>query len=328
MTGYINGLFSSNSLKVERKTVVNKRWFIALFCFIISLAVPVAASYTTKREEDSMTTTLRLMTANIWGDYFDNPVAMRETQFIEAFSKYQPDVIGMQECTINWHKSNLFKVLQEDYYIVSNFEGVDLNYVPLFFKKARFELLESNFHYYTQTPDKSKAYTYAVLKCIENNQVFAVCNTHFWWKSGPDHDAIRMVNAKELVECMKALQAKYDCPVFAFGDLNCGAYAGVFQYFNEHDVIRLRDVAAVFNKKSSHHGDPKLGEDGQYHGRQPKNPEVKSLDHVIGLRTGLPYAVMNYQVILDQGVLDASDHSPVYADIVLNRTPKSGQIDM
>ena len=116
---------------------------------------------------------------------------------------------------------------------------------------------------------------------------------------------------------METVHAQYDCPVFAFGDLNCSAYALPFLYFSEHNIVRLRDIAATFNKKSSHHGDPKLGEDGLYYGSLPTNPEVKSLDHIIGLRGNFTYDVLNYELILDQPVLDASDHSPVYTDIIL-----------
>jgi len=300
---------------------MRRKWFVILMLFALGLMSVAFAEKPMEGDMNMKTTSLRLLTANIWGDYFGNPVSMREDQFAGAFEKYQPDVIGMQECTANWHKSQLFDALQQNYHMVSAFDGVSNNFVPLFFKKDRFELLDSGFQYYTQTPDDSKAYTYAVLKTSTNGQVFAVCNTHFWWKSGAEHDAIRMVNAKELVARMEIIHEKYACPVFAFGDLNCSAYAGPFQYFAEHGIVRLRDIADTFSKKSSHHGDPKLGEDGQYHGSLPKNPEVKSLDHIIGLRDGLTYDVLTYQVVLDQNVLDASDHSPVYADIVLYSHP-------
>ena len=300
---------------------MRKKRLAVLVLVVLVLSTVAFAENPTEGEKNMNATSLRLLTANIWGDYFGNPVSMRENQFVEAFEKYQPDVIGMQECTVNWHKSNLFKTLLENYSIVSKFDGVSNNYVPLFYRKDRFELLDSGFHYYTQTPDDSKAYTYAVLKSMDNGQVFAVCNTHFWWKSGSEHDAIRMMNAQELVACMEMLHESHGCPVFAFGDLNCSAYAGPFLYFAEHQIVRLRDIAASFSKKSSHHGDPKLGKDKQFHGSLPKNPEVKSLDHIIGLRGSLTYDVLAYQVILDQNVLDASDHSPVYADIVLYSNP-------
>ena len=306
-------MFNDRKEKSMKKPVS----LVALLILVTLLlpALPALAEQATEGESAMNETPLRILTANIWGDYFGNPVSVRENGFIEGFAAYDPDVIGMQEVTANWHKSKLFEALAERYEIVSDFEGVANNFVPLAYKKDRFDLLESGFHYYTETPDTSKAYTYAVLENKENGQVFAVCNTHFWWKSGAEHDQIRLLNAQELVACMTGLHEKYDCPVFAFGDLNCSAFAGPFLVFSENDVVRLRDVAQSFSKKSSHHGDPKLGDDGLYHGKLPTNPEVKSLDHIIGIRGD--YQVSTYQLVLDQGVLDASDHSPVYADIVL-----------
>lgn len=292
------------------KKLLSVLLFLALLCPAFSLADDAPAGTVTP---------LRLVTANIWGDYFGNPVEERENAFLDAFIKYESDVIGMQECTTGWHNSKLFSGLVENgYAMVNKFKGVSLNYVPIFYRSDRFELLASGFQYYMKVPnDKSKAFTWAVLKSIENGQVFGVVNTHFWWKSGAEHDAIRMINAEQLVKCMLEINTKYNCPVFAFGDLNCTTYAAPFQYFNENNIVRLRDIAKTFSKKSSHHGDPVRGEDGLYHGNVSKNPEVKAIDHIIGLQGDFDYEVTTYQLILDQPVLDASDHSPVYADIVL-----------
>lgn len=40
---------------------------------------------------------MRLMTTNIWGDYFDNPVDVREDNMYKVYENYSPDVIGFQE---------------------------------------------------------------------------------------------------------------------------------------------------------------------------------------------------------------------------------------
>lgn len=282
---------------------------------LLALSFPAAAS--SEKQDAPAPETVRLMTANIWGDYFDNPVASRAPAFMEAFERYQPDILGLQECTANWHTSQLFTALDANYNIIAQFEGIEINHVPLFYKKDRFELLESGFHHYTRTPDHSKAYTYGVFKSIANSQVFAVYNTHFWWKNGSEHDAIRMSNAAELVASMEEIHTRYACPVFALGDLNCTKYAEPLRFMAEHNIIRLHSMADAFTKKSSHHGNPVRGSDGLFHGRAPKNSDAKSIDHIVGLCSNSEYAVLNYQLSLEQPLLDASDHSPVYADIVL-----------
>lgn len=262
------------------------------------------------------TIAIRILTANIWGDYFGNPVDVREDAFMTAFSAYHPDVIGLQEMTQSWYGSRMFAQLQEKYAIVGAVLGEHVNYVPLAYHKARFDLLESGFQRYSDTPDHSKAVTYAVLKEKDNGKIVAVCNTHFWWKSGKEHDLIRIENARELVHRMRTIQEQYDCPVFAFGDLNCNVSSSVFEVFRENGVIRLHSIAKHASKVSSHHGDPSLGADGRYRGTESANPDARSIDHILGLLGSHPCQVNEYQVVLDQNVLDASDHSPVYADLV------------
>lgn len=39
---------------------------------------------------------LRLMTSNIWGDYFGNPVEGRAEQLAAVYLHHKPDIIGLQ----------------------------------------------------------------------------------------------------------------------------------------------------------------------------------------------------------------------------------------
>ena len=47
---------------------------------------------------------LRIMTSNIWGDYFGNPPHEREDALADVFLRYLPDTLAMQEVTANWRK--------------------------------------------------------------------------------------------------------------------------------------------------------------------------------------------------------------------------------
>ena len=55
------------------------------------------------------------MTSNIWGDYFGNPVTIREDELYDVYCRYVPDVIGLQEATVAWHQSTLFSRLKKEY---------------------------------------------------------------------------------------------------------------------------------------------------------------------------------------------------------------------
>lgn len=59
----------------------------------------------------------RIMTSNILGDYFGNPVEERTQSFINIFTRYAPDIIGIQEATTHRCKSELFDWFANNYYL-------------------------------------------------------------------------------------------------------------------------------------------------------------------------------------------------------------------
>lgn len=283
---------------------------------------------------------MRIMTSNIWGDYFGNPVEDREDLLYDVFMRYQPDVLGFQEVTKNWYGSRLFERLSGEYAFVGmevysdsmrvdstngnsangngvknngvNNNYVNGNYVPLAYKKD-YVLLAKGYERLRETIDKSKAITWAVLKHPEEEKVFAVCNTHFWWKSGPEHDLVRAENARQLVSVMKFLRERFDCPVFAFGDMNTVLSSEVFKVYAESGIRHLYDLAEKKKDVSSHHGDPQPDENGRLHGKTTAKGREYSIDHMIGMGDGMK--VQEYRVVEDQDALDATDHSPVFVDV-------------
>ncbi|MBO5211472.1 MAG: hypothetical protein J6B80_06035 [Clostridia bacterium] len=256
---------------------------------------------------------MRIMTSNIWGDYFGNPVSVREGFLYEIFKKYSPDIIGMQEYTPGWYKSHMFNWLSNDYMCVGTEVQNNINYVPLVYKKE-YKLRAMGYEYLENTPDATKGITWAFLK-KEDGTKFVVCNTHFWWKAGPEHDVIRIYNARQLSELMKHLHKKYECPVLAFGDMNCVLSSDVFKIYAENGIKHLHDLAEKKDNVCSHHGNPVLGDDGRYHGVTTSKDKESSIDHIIALGDG--FKVLEYRIIEDQIALDATDHSPVYVDIEL-----------
>lgn len=261
---------------------------------------------------------IRIMTSNIWGDYFNNPVEDREDLLYDVFMRYQPDILGFQEVTKSWYGSKLFERLSGEYAFAGmesyNNSNVNSNYVPLAYKKD-YLLLAKGYERLRETSDRSKAITWAVLKHPREEKVFAVCNTHFWWKSGPEHDLVRTENAKQLVALMKFLQEKYDCPVFAFGDMNTVLSSDVFKVYAENGIRHLYDLAEKKKDVSSHHGDPQPDENGKLRGKTTQKGREYSIDHIIGMGDGIK--VQEYRVVEDQDALDATDHSPVFVDVLM-----------
>lgn len=120
--------------------------------------------------------TMRIMTSNIWGDYFNNPTVGRDEQLYGIYQKYNPDVLGFQEVTKGWYNSSLFESLRRDYYFVGIERFAANNFVPLAIKKD-FSLLAKGFEYLENTPDVSKAITWAV---VRRNGVVMAFSSILW----------------------------------------------------------------------------------------------------------------------------------------------------
>lgn len=277
---------------------------------------------------------IRIMTANIWGGYFGNPVEERANYLIKTVGEYSPDVIGFQEVTRAWNDSSAFKKLLAEYDTVGAEQSYAGNHVPLMVKK-KYRILEKGFKRFADTPDGSKAISFAVLRDGDGN-VFAVCNTHFWWMSGfesdevkqnqhkwlgdiayftnEEHENVRASNARALVSVMKRLHEEYSCPVFAFGDMNCTTRSRVFtDVYKNSGVVHLFSAADEKDDICTLHADPVSDGKGGWHGNPPTKTQIDSIDHIVALGGG--FRALRYRIVTDKSALDTSDHSPVYADI-------------
>lgn len=274
---------------------------------------------------------MRVMTSNIWGDFFGNEVSSREGQLYKVYKKYQPDILGLQEACGSWYKSEMFAALEKDGYLFLGthfvhpeqyqavpgaplYEGAVS--VPLLIKKDQFSVLGFGNEGLKDTPDYSKAITWAVLETKANKKVFGVCNTHFWWmERGEEDEQIRKENAKQLLAVMKQIHQRYQCPVFAFGDMNTRFGSEVFAVYEKEQISCLINEADQASDVASHHGNPVRGADGRFHGQKAQKDKQYSIDHIIAC--GESYHVLEYKVVEDQDALDATDHSPVYVDVEL-----------
>ena len=107
-----------------------------------------------------------------------------------------------------------------------------------------------------------------------------------------------------------------------FGNPVCEREAGVEATILKEmpDVVSLQEVtpnADVRSPHCSHHGNPKRGEDGKYHGSlRPAKDDTpdRSIDHIYYTR-GIH--ALRHEIVTDQTALDASDHSPVIVEFEL-----------
>lgn len=255
---------------------------------------------------------IRIMTSNIWGDYFGNPVPPRAALLTTIFNRYHADILGFQEATANWWSSGLFRDLKKNYTAVPTETDGRVNFTPLFYRTSRFELLDSGWHLFHEKLDPSKGWTFAVLKEKESGMVFAVFNTHFWWQLEIKDEVIRRYNAMEMNFAMKQIADSFQCPVFFMGDLNCRYNSSTWEYLRENNWRTSYSCTNDHSTCSSNHYNPVIHEDGTCTGSTTDEPKEFSIDH-IGIPDGVK--VLRQYAVIDREALDATDHSPIFADV-------------
>lgn len=258
--------------------------------------------------------TVRLMSSNIWGDYFGNEVESRAHGLERVYRRYLPDVIGLQEMTRGWRESSVWASLADEYdFVPAPTEGRH-NFVPILYRRGTVEVTDSGFGLYHEELDPSKGYTWASFRRLSDGKSFTVFNTHFMWKNGIEYDTIRRYNAFELNAVMTEVWKTYGFDTFFMGDLNCTHDSPAWRFFEENGWTSSYLLADESSLLCTWHGDPVRGEDGLFHGKASVRPCGESIDH-IGMKKTC--RVLRQVVVTDADALDATDHSPVFCDAAL-----------
>ena len=155
-----------------------------------------------------------------------NSITRRAKRLGELVEMYQPDIIGTQEVTVPW--DTFFKAKYADSYGMvgahdGGFDSTSGNKVAILYKLDRFELLESDTFWLSDTPQEvskledsktKRICTWALLKDKTNEKTFLMCNTHLDTVS----DEVRLAQYKVIAEVLADKIAQY--PTILTGDLN------------------------------------------------------------------------------------------------------------
>ena len=157
----------------------------------------------------------------------------------------------------------------------------------------------------------SKGICWAVFKHIATGKIFTVCNTHYWWQCGPEHDAARVENSKEVLK----LKAELPAPFFIMGDFNCRASSEAFGTLLEGGLVDAQNAAQDTCDLCSHLAYPGYDEEkGEFFPAEyPGRPYECAIDHVL---VDAEHAddVLKFEVMIDDDSLKTSDHCPVYVE--------------
>ena len=277
---------------------------------------------------------LKFMTFNIWADAFGNPVSEREAGVEAVILNERPDVVSLQEVTIGWWKSVMFRNLKSNGYAIvqgdkdkalarAAYSGRNpakiVNQDPILYRTDRLTLLDSGMDFY-HINLQAKNVTWCVFEDKVSKRRFAAFATHFWWQNnGKESDTIRELNARHILWLLADIRRKWgaELPAILGGDLNSTEKSIAHAMLRSGGFVNAASNADVSSPHCSHHGDPKRGEDGKWHGSlRPAKDDTpdRSIDHIYYTK-GIH--ALRHEIVTDQTALDASDHSPVIVEFEL-----------
>lgn len=275
---------------------------------------------------------LRIMTHNLWNKDensfewqekgLDCSAKARLPAILRVYKETMPDLIGGQEV------SSLMETLLKQN---TDYDFIEGNYTPIFYKREKLELIESQFILYPETikgyegtfnDSKSKAFNVAVFKEIENKKIFIFANTHLWWKTSDESkkgthsyqkysDEARVYQINMLLEKVDFLMKKYGCPAIVVGDLNTDYNSAVLKQLFKNGYKHTHDIATktVDETMGLHYCYPDGYENFYY-----DKPFECAIDHILLKGEG---EVENFNRYSPKYYLPISDHSPAYIDIKL-----------
>ncbi|MBR3869161.1 MAG: endonuclease/exonuclease/phosphatase family protein [Clostridia bacterium] len=252
---------------------------------------------------------IRVMTFNVRCFGLENlPRKAREYYVAETVRKGMPDSFGVQEATPTWMKY-LEKELSDKYAYVGVGRSNGKNsgeYSAVFYLKDKYELVDSDTFWLSETPEKpSKGWdanikricTWAVLENKETGEKYVHLNAHF------DHqgEEARKNSVDMILE--KAKEYK-DLPVVFTADMN-------IVEGTEHYESMVADGTLKDTKYTAEDTMDYL----TFHDLKPAENEGRILDYVM---VNDKFDANVYKVVT-AGVDGrfVSDHYPVYADIVI-----------
>ena len=246
--------------------------------------------------------TIRVMSFNVLVGSFVDP---RKGYVVQTVRKYSPDLMGVQEASVQWMEY-LNANLSGDYSYIGI--GRDPNstgeYSAIFYKKNMFTVIDSGTFWLSETPDTCsygwdaacrRVCTWGVFRNNHTDEVFAYFNTHTDHQSG----TARAKGMEVVLERVKAL----GFPTFLTGDLNLHEGSSVYKTI----------TAEVFDDSKFLATSSDTG--GTYHGNGTVDTTTNTpID--FAMVTKNDFVVDNYKVVRDKyGSEFVSDHYPVYMDV-------------
>ncbi len=272
-------------------------------------------------------TTLRLMTSNVLHTSAAAPDE-RVKLLDLLYHAYLPDFLCLQEMTPSGNYTSYFKGLtwyaylpdrlSDEYAVLDAIpeggKSIIDNANPILYRKDRFEVLEKKC-FSTQEFDDDEI-TYGIFKDLTNNKIYIVFSIHWLVNTRAESasvaDGYRLASAKIILDTIESLKAKYNTEhAFVLGDFNAVESTASYKHITS-DASPLSDakyVAEVYANTTLN--------TGHTLGQMPTQVSKGARNYDFILVDTDSTRVMTHTIISNEYALNASDHCPVYVDVIL-----------
>lgn len=252
---------------------------------------------------------LRVMSYNIMHpDWSRVSVRGRDEIVADILRAYQPDVAAIQEAGAKWHKALIPLLVDTGEYAFacrkSNAEGF-VYCCTAFLYNSRTVRLVDEYILDLDFRDAARVFSVAVFERLSDGAQFVVTNAHPAPRDTPEKYARNMA---DLTAFAADTVKKYEgLPVILAGDFNTPDQTE--QYLDFMNAAGVRDA--------KYEAEVRVRDISTFFGYQVA-PDAESKDLCVDhLFVNGKVDVKLYDAVLDHGVENASDHIPIYADIVL-----------
>lgn len=266
---------------------------------------------------------VKVMTYNLRLDTPDDGVNQwpkRTDKVVALITKYNPDIIGVQEA-LHHQLQDLLRLLPDYSYCgVGRDDGKEKGeYSAILFRNSRFGLLDSKTHWLSETTDipGSKSWDAAITRVFttarffdrETKKEFVMVNTHF------DHigKTARLMSSTIIKSYLAGMESganldntgtRIEIPMIVSGDFNSEPTEESYKMIvNEEISLVLYDSR------------PASSTTGTFCGFKVGGMPCRTIDFIFHTKQ---WVVRNYQVIADNdGTYYPSDHLPVLVEFDL-----------
>ena len=254
---------------------------------------------------------LKIMTYNIRLDVAsdgENAWPNRKDYFTSQIQFYSPDIFGVQEATPNQVTDIASAFPDYNRYGVGREEGGTGEACTIYYKKDRFQVLQSNTFWLSETPNVvsrgwdaacNRVCTYALFKDLKTKKTFWVFNLHL------DHmgEVARVKGVQLVLSKIKEVNTK-NYPAFLMGDFN-----------SEPNTKQIAEIKKVMDDTRDVSKEKPFGPSGTFNDFKHNEPVTLLLDYIfISKNSGL--TIQKHAVLSDSKDLKyPSDHLPVLIEI-------------